>query len=101
MTDQEAWLRVRKGISNGRYGSETEFAKLPPAVQSAVGSHYALKEWADVPEDELATVVRSNFCRTFRTKVEQQKTWAALPERVKEFAVVAAANIKQIGEGGH
>lgn len=99
LTDQEAWLLVKKGISNGRYGSEDEFAKLPADVQAAVGSHYALKEWADVPEDELATVVRSNFCRTYRAKLDQRKTWDALPEKVKAFAALAAADIKQIGGG--
>lgn len=99
LSEQDAWVLVRKAVSNGRYGSVAEFAKLPPEAKAAVGGAAALKEWAEVPEDELATVVRSNFCRVYRAKAEQEKTWAALPAAVKTFAELAAGDVKQIGGG--
>lgn len=101
LSEQDAWALARKAVSNGRYGSVEEFAKLPPEVKAAVGGAAALKEWAEVPEDELATVVRSNFCRVYRAKQEREKTWEALPAAVKTFAVAAAADVKRIGGGAN
>ena len=42
----EAWAKVRSAIGRGAYNSKTEFDKLPPLVQRAVGSAEQIHLWA-------------------------------------------------------
>lgn len=82
MNENEAWSLVRKAISNGLYGSYTEFQALPPILQKVVGSPDQLSEWAMLT-DGLDTVVASNVMRSYRKEVERQKFERALPTDVK------------------
>lgn len=66
LNEMQAWALVRKAIENGIYGAETEFAKLPPEVQRAVGDPGQLRAWAQGDIDSLQTVAQSNFCRVYR-----------------------------------
>lgn len=83
MTETEAWALVSKAVCNGLYGSEEEYAKLPPAVQRAVGHPSVLREWAMLDADELQTVVSSNFQRSFRAISAREREIARLPADVR------------------
>lgn len=79
LTELAAWTMVKRALRNGLYGYREEWAKLPPEVQSAVHAPEVLKEWATISEDELDTVVASNFQRTFRTVSNRRRELQAIP----------------------
>ena len=89
MTEQEAWALVSKALRNSTYGSEEEFAKLPPEVKSVVHDPGQLKQWAMSPADEVETVIASNFQRSFRAKQKATKEYMALPTEVKRLMISA------------
>lgn len=83
LSETEAWALVSKAIRNGIYGYETEYAKLPPTVQAAVGRPEQLKEWAVMDESEVQTVIASNFMRGYKTVQKRERETAMIPESVK------------------
>lgn len=83
LTETEAWALVSKACQNGIYGYKTEFDKLPPEVQAAVGSPEMLKAWANMDEDEVQSVVASNFMRSYKIHAKRKKERDMLPESVK------------------
>ena len=83
LTEAQAWAMVKKAISNGNYGSEEEFAKLPPTVQKAVGGASMIREWAGTDSSEVNTVIMSNFQRAFRTIQQREQEMNALPAELK------------------
>ena len=89
MTEQEAWALVSKALRNSTYGSEEEFAKLPPEVKAVVHDPGQLKQWAISPADEVETVIASNFMRSFRVKQKATKEYLALPTEVKRLMISA------------
>lgn len=89
MTEQEAWSLVSKALRNSTYGSEEEFAKLPPEVQAVVHDQGQLKQWAMSPADDVETVIASNFMRSFRAKQKASKEYMALPTEVKRLMISA------------
>ena len=91
MTEQEAWALVSKALTNGYYGAKEEFAKLPPAVQAAVGDPEQLREWAAMDRATVQSVVASNFQRSYRDKAKHEREFAALPEEVKSLSRSVAA----------
>lgn len=86
MSEAEAWGLVQKALSNGLYGSEREFNKLPENLQRLVGSPNQLREWAMMPVDEVASVVASNFQRSYRARTAAQRDFDALPSDVQALA---------------
>ena len=89
MTEQEAWSLVSKALRNSTYGSEEEFAKLPPEVQAVVHDPGQLRQWAMGPADDVETVIASNFMRSFRAKQKVNKEYMALPTSVKQLMLSA------------
>ena len=89
MTEQEAWSYVSKALRNSTYGSEEEFAKLPPMVQAVVHDPGQLRQWAMSSADEVETVIASNFMRSFRVKQKTSKDYLALPTSVKQLMITA------------
>lgn len=89
MTEQEAWSYVTKALRNSTYGSEEEFAKLPPVIQAVVHDPGQLRQWARSPVDEVETVIASNFMRSFRAKQKATKEYLALPTSVKQLMITA------------
>ncbi len=83
MTELEAWGYVRKAISNGIWGSKKEFDALPPILQRLVGSPNQLREWAMMDEDTVASVVASNFQRSYRARAANEREMLALPADVR------------------
>lgn len=79
----EAWSLVKRAISNGIYGADTEYQKLPKTVQKAVGSPEQLTEWAMLT-DGLSTVVASNFMRAYRAELERDRFAGVVPKDVKK-----------------
>lgn len=83
LTDLEAWALVRKALSNGTYGAEAEYAKLPPLVQKAVGSPANIREMAQADLDSVATVFQSQFLRAYRAETQRAADMAKLSPKIR------------------
>lgn len=83
LSETEAWALVSKAVRNGIYGYESEYAKLPPTVQAAVGRAEQLKEWAVMDEETVQSVVASNFMRGYKTAMKRERETALIPDSVK------------------
>ncbi len=83
MNELTAWAEVRRAVKRSIYYAKEEYDNLSPLVQKTVGSYETLKEWATTDEDVLATVVASNFMRTYRAQAQAKKEYDALPEEIK------------------
>ena len=102
MTEAEAWSLVSRALSNGIYGSQKEFDKLPPVLQRLVGSPNQLKEWALMDADTVASVVASNFQRSYRARAASERELLALPSDVRKTmdSLGAGMTMHQLGDGG-
>lgn len=83
LSETEAWALVSKACSNGIYGYEAEYAKLPPSVQAAVGRPEQLREWAMMDTESVQSVVASNFMRGYKTVQRRERETAMIPGSVK------------------
>ena len=109
MTEQEAWALVSKALRNSTYGSEEEFAKLPPEIQAVVHDPGQLKQWAISPAEDVETVIASNFMRSFKAKQKTNREYMALPTSVKRLMISAgyrkdpteAGLVKMFGGGDY
>lgn len=93
LSETEAWALVSKAVRNGIYGYEKEYAALPPTVQAAVGRPEQLKEWAVMDENEVQSVVASNFMRGYKTVQRRERETAMIPESVRELLNGVTANM--------
>ena len=91
MNELEAWTLVEKAIRNSSYNSESEFSKLPPLVQKAVGSPGQLRSWA-MDEEYNGQVASSNFMRTYRTEAKRQEEYEKMPDDLKQLIEQTNAN---------
>lgn len=99
LSETEAWAMVSKALHNGIYGYAQEFEKLPPTVQVAVGRPEQLREWAVMPEDEVQSVVASNFMRGYKTVTRREREMEMLPSDVRELLTgVNAAMLPEAGQ---
>ena len=99
LSETEAWALVSKAVHNGIYGAVEEFAKLPPAVQTAVGRPEQLREWAMMDEETLQSVVGSNFMRGYKTTIRRERETAMIPDSVKVLLDgVTRAMLPEVGE---
>ena len=76
LNESEAWNLVLRAVSNGIYGAEDEFGRLPELVQKAVGSSFIIHEMA---MREVTSVDESNFKRTYRTVLERERLKRRMP----------------------
>ena len=97
LDEQQAWALVAKACSNGSYGYRTEFEKLPPTVQKAVGRAEQLRDWAAIDVDTLQTVVASNFMRSYRTALAREKEMSRIPSEV--LARITGQNVRLLENG--
>lgn len=95
MGEIEAWDRIYKAISNGKYGSYEEFEALPPILQKLVGSPTQINLWANTPDDELSTVVASHVMRAYRAELERTKFERSLPSDVRN--ILTGGDMKYLG----
>ena len=93
MTELEAWALVNKASSNSKYAAQEEFDKLPPLLQRLVGSPNQLREWAMMDADKVASVVASNFQRSYKAIMAKEKEQLALPADVREGMQALAAGM--------
>lgn len=97
MNSNEAWALVYKAICNSTYNSESEFEKLPPLVQKAIGSPGALRSLA-MSNDFNEEVEKSLFTRTYNTAIARENENAKLPQAIKDAMAISQNNNLQIGE---
>jgi hypothetical protein len=102
MTEAEAWGLVSRAVSNGIYGSQKEFDALPPVLQRLVGSPNQLKEWAMMDADTVASVVASNFQRSYRARAANEREMLAMPSDVRQTMeqLGGVMTMPQLGSGG-
>jgi len=83
MSEQEAWSLISKAISNSSYNASQEFEKLPKQLQDVVRTPQQLKNWALMDSDTVQSVVSSNFMRSYKAVVKNDREFEALPSDVK------------------
>ncbi len=90
LNEMEAWSLVYKAICNSTYNSVSEFEKLPPLVQKAVGLPDSLREWA-MTENLNLEVVMSNFQRAYKVELKRQEELQKMPQNVRNLIEKANA----------
>ena len=100
MSELEAWNTVKRAISY--YDADETFAQLPPLLQKIVGSPNTLREWAQMDADTVNSVIQSNFMRSFRAKVAQEKEQSMLPESTKRLIhqITSGMDVNALPEKG-
>ena len=103
MSEYEAWNLVKEAIRDGGdgyynfttncYSHEAAFAKLPPVLQRLVGSPNVLREWYNMKESTVESVVGSNFMRSYRARTASSREYDMLPGDVKNIAGALAHKI--------
>lgn len=84
MNANEAWGLVYKAICNGYYNAETEFEKLPPIAQKAVGSPQALREYAQMNIEDVQVTIKAHFKSVYEIEVKRETEKKKLPTRLRE-----------------
>lgn len=90
LNEMEAWSLVHKAICNSTYNSVSEFEKLPPLVQRAVGLPDSLREWA-MTENLNHEVVMSNFQRAYKAELKRHEELQKMPQNVRNL--IEKANV--------
>lgn len=93
-----AWDLVRRAVSDGIYGAEEGFRRLPEEIRRIVGSPSQLREWAVMDSGTLHSVVASNFQRAYRARRERARLESLLPADVRR-AVSGIAARTALGDG--
>jgi len=99
MSELEAWNTVKRAISY--YDADETFAQLPPLLQKIVGSPNTLREWSLMDVETVNSVIQSNFMRSYRAKIMQEKEFAMLPESTRQLthSIAAKMDMKAITGG--
>lgn len=79
----DLWALIAKAARNSTYGSAEEFDKLPPLCKSFVGSAANLKDFGQIDQGTLQTVVKSQFVKAAPQIKERQDVQYSLPAEVK------------------
>lgn len=85
MTEMEAWGLVQKALQGALYRGQENYDSLPPMLQKIVGSPNQLREWAMMEAETVNSVIQSNFMRSYKAKVVQEKEYAMLPSSTKQL----------------
>lgn len=94
MTELEAWGMVKNAIRSYAWDAKEQFDKLPPVLQRLVGSPTQLQEWARMDADVVASVVASNFQRSYKARAAHEREFLALPTEVKQAMAQISAGMK-------
>lgn len=95
LTELEAWGLVRNAISRGSYHAQEEFDKLPEILQQEVGSPNQLRSWARTDTAILDSVSGSNFMRSYKARLAQNRHMQAISLGAKRLS----HNVKDLLEG--
>lgn len=115
MTEMEAWRLVRRairgasmspssrlitaaGIEN-RTSAQKNFEELPPILQRVVGGPEQLAAWEQIANEQIDTVIQSNFMRSYRARAQQEREFQALPQDVRAM-IGQAAGRTALEDGG-
>lgn len=83
LSELEAWLLVSNALRRSTYYAESEFEKLPEAVQRAVGSPSMLRNWAQTDMQSVENVIQSNFMRTYRQVLAKNRDMRKIPQSIR------------------
>lgn len=114
LSEMEAWNLVRRAIKGSymeawsrkeRYGNQVSavyhFEQLPPLLQQIVGGPEQLAEWNKLSEDDISTVLQSNFMRSFRARAASTREYLSLPSDVRGVMQELGGGMKmELPEGG-
>lgn len=81
--EMAAWTLVDKAVRNSNYNAEEEFEKLPQVIRRAVRNPARLREWAQMDVATYQTVEQSNFMRTYRAEVENERKNLRIPSDIR------------------
>lgn len=96
LNEMEAWSLVSKAIRNSIYNSVSEFKKLPPLVQKAVGLPDNLRQWA-MTENLNHEVVMSSFQRAYKAELKRHEELQKMPQNVRKL--IEKANVGSYSAG--
>ena len=81
-SEVEAWALVSHALEDGYYHSREEFSKLPDVVQRTLGNPDVLRDWSNMDEEQVQTVIASNFQRSYRARLESIRRDGMLPAHI-------------------
>lgn len=82
-TDEDLWNLLVKATSNGYYGAEKEFEKLPKILQRYCGSPNQLREFSMMDSHEFRTVIHGQFLKQIGVIKDREIKARNMPEMVK------------------
>lgn len=82
-TDEDLWQLLIKATSNGFYGAEKEFEKLPKILQRYCGSPDQIREFAMMDSQEFRTVIHGQFLKQIGVIKDREIKARNMPEMVK------------------
>lgn len=94
LTEMEAWNLVRKKLS--AYATHEDFLELPEVIRRAVGSASQLCQWALMDRESLP-VIMSNFMRSYKAAVTDQRELGRIPKDVLAF--MAGKSLTMLPDG--
>ena len=92
LSEGDAWNLVRRALSNGLYGAQEEFDRLPEDVQKAIGSPQWIHAVA-ADEDVNMSVESSNFYKRYRQVLANKREMASMPPAVRELVENLSAKV--------
>lgn len=84
LTEQEAWHCVRKALPNASVQAKYDWEHFPREVQELCTPSDLVQWGCHTDEKQIDTVIASNFMRSYREKVSQNKQQDLLPNSVKK-----------------
>lgn len=94
----EAWALVYKAICNSTYNAESEFNKLPPLVQKALGHYHNLQDYAAMDINDVQVTIKAHFKSIYEVEVKRAKELNKLPQSLRDR--IAMQNTSLLIEGG-
>ena len=94
-THEELWQMLRAATRNGLYGSEEEFAKLPPVLKRYLGAPSALRVMAVMDEDVLNSVVHGQFLKQISAIEDRERFDEEMPDNIRQLACSMAHRIPE------
>lgn len=90
---EEAWGKVRKALQNSLYNSKEQFERLDDISKSIIGSPGALAVYASMNADEVETVIKSHFIKSYNEIRQRRVARAPLAVGVMEALGIEARDV--------
>lgn len=90
---EEAWGKVRKALQNSLYNSKEQFERLDEISRSIIGSPGALAVYASMNSDEVETVIKSHFIKSYNEIRQRRVARAPLAVGVMDALGIEAKNV--------